>query len=223
MSGRDLLWENTALVACESSGIVRDALIRCGVRAISCDLKPTERPGPHYQGDVRDILGEPWGTLIAHPVCRRLANSGVRWLHERPGYWVDMEAAAEFFLLFDRADHIPRRCVENPIMHKYARARVGRRATQYIQPHFFGSPFQKATGLWLHGLPPLRRTHWPHDYPPGTEFKQAVWLMGPSPTREEDRSRTDPAIAEAMAAQWFGACAPTSPPSPVPEACESDQ
>lgn len=190
------------LVACESSGIVRDAFLRRGHDAVSCDLKPTERPGPHHQGDVREILSRHWDLLIAHPVCRRLANSGVRWLHERPEYMAQVRPAAEFFMLFDRATHIPRRAVENPVQHKYARAIIGRKADQYVQPHFFGSPFQKATGLWLTGLPKLARTHWPKDYPAGTSFVQAVWLMGPSPTREEDRSRTDPAIAEAMAAQW---------------------
>lgn len=191
-----------ALVACESSGIVRDALLAFGIDAISCDFKDTERPGPHYKGDVRDILGKRWDLLIAHPVCRRLANSGVRWLKERPWLMDEVPAAAEFFLLFDQAKHIPHRATENPVHHKYARAIVGRRAEQYVQPHYFGSPFKKATGFWLHGLPKLQRTHWPKDYPPGTEFKQAVWLMGPSPTREEDRSRTDPAIAAAMAHQW---------------------
>ena len=190
------------LVACESSGIVRDEFLKLGHDAISCDLKPTERPGPHHQGDVREILGQPWDLLVAHPVCRRLANSGVRWLHERPEYMAQVRPAAEFFMLFDQAKHIPMRAVENPVMHKYGRAIVGRKADQYFHPHFFGSPFQKLTGLWLHGLPGLIRTHWPKDYPPGTAFVQAVWLMGPSPTREEDRSRTDPLIAKAMAEQW---------------------
>lgn len=190
------------LVACESSGIVRDAFIRAGHDATSCDLKPTERPGPHHQGDVREVLYRHWDLLIAHPVCRRLANSGVRWLTERPELMAEVQPAAEFFMLFDRAEHIPMRAVENPVQHRYARAYIGRRAEQYVQPHYFGSPFQKATGLWLHGLPKLVRTHWPKDYPAGTKFKQAVWLMGPSPTREEDRSRTDPAIAHAMARTW---------------------
>ncbi len=192
------------LIACESSGIVRDEFLKLGHDAISCDFKATERPGPHHQGDVREILGEAWDLLVAHPVCRRLANSGVRWLTERPEYMAEVQPAAEFFMLFDRATHIPRRAVENPIQHKYARAYVGRKAEQYVQPHWFGSPFKKATGFWLHGLPKLVRTHWPKDYPPGTEFKQAVWLESPGPKREENRSRTDPAIAAAMARTWGG-------------------
>lgn len=191
------------LVACESSGIVRDAFLSMGHDAMSCDLKPTERPGPHHHGDVREVLYQPWDLLVAHPVCKRLANSGVRWLKERPELMADVQPAAEFFMLFDRAAHIPRRAVENPVQHRYARAFIGRKADQYVQPHHFGSPFKKATGFWLHGLPKLARTHWwPQDYPAGTELKQAVWLMGPSPTREEDRSRTDSSIAAAMAVQW---------------------
>ncbi len=188
------------LVACESSGIVRDEFIRMGHKAVSCDIKPSERPGPHYQCDAREVIGKPWDMLIAHPVCRRLANSGVRWLHERPEYMAEVKPAAEFFMLFDRAKHIPLRCTENSIMHKYGRELVGRRAEQYVHPHWFGSPFQKATGLWLNGLPPLKRTHWPLDY--DVTIKQAVWLMGPSETREADRSRTDPLLARAMAEQW---------------------
>lgn len=188
------------LIACECSGIIREAFHRQGHDAWSCDLKPSEIPGHHYQCDVREVLYDSWDMLIAHPVCKRLANSGVRWLHERPELMQEVRPAAEFFLLFDKATHIPLRAIENPIMHKYARTYVGRRADQYVHPHFFGSPFQKATGLWLHGLQKLKRTHWPKDY--SEPIKQAVWLMGPSKTRETDRSRTDPNIANAMAIQW---------------------
>lgn len=189
------------LVACESSGLVRDALAARGHNVVSCDLKPSERPGLHYQGDVRDILFRQWDMLIAHPVCRRLTNAGVRWLHERPGYWQELEDGAAFFRLFDRAEHIPKRCVENPIMHRYALERVGRRATQFVQPWWFGSPFQKATGLWLTGLPKLTKRFNKSDYPEGS-IRQAVWLEPPGPEREANRSRTDPAVAQAMAEAW---------------------
>lgn len=188
------------LIACECSGIVRDAFIRRGHDAISCDLKPTKRPGPHYQGDVRDILYERWDMMIAHPVCRYLTNSGVRWLHSDPTRWDAMREGAAFFKLFDDAWHIPRRAIENPVMHKYALEIIGRRATQYIQPWWFGDPFKKMTGLWLHGLEPLIATHTLSDYPETP--KQAVWLMGPSEDREEKRSETYPQFAEAMAQQW---------------------
>lgn len=193
------------LVACEKSGRVRDALLAAGHDAMSCDLEPTEAPGPHYQGDVRDVLHEQWDGLVAHPVCRYLSNSGVRWLHERPERWAAMVEGAEFFALFLNAAHIPRRAVENPIMHKYAAALIGRRADQFVQPHWFGDPFKKATGLHLEGLPKLTRTHYPGDYPPGTVFKQECWLMGPSAERESLRSRTYLGIANAIATQWFTA------------------
>jgi hypothetical protein len=191
------------LIACECSGMVRDAFLARGHEAISCDLKPTQRPGPHLQTDVRAVLHRPWDMLIAHPVCRRLANSGVRWLHERPEYWDDMERGVEFFNLFQRQTHIPKRCIENPVLHRYALERIGRRATQYVQPWWFGSPFQKATGLWLDGLPALPREYTRAWYiERGIEIRQAVWLMSPGPDREEKRSETDPEIARAMAQYW---------------------
>ena len=188
-----------ALVACECSGEIRDALIAVGVDAISCDLKPTRKPGPHYQGDVRDILGDSWDLLIAHPVCKYLTNAGVRWLHERPERWELMRQGAEFFLLFENAKHIPKRAIENPIMHKYGLEIIGRKATQFVQPWMFGDPFQKATGWWLHGLPKLVATHQKSDYP---EIKQECWLMSPGPEREELRSKTYPGHAGAVATQW---------------------
>lgn len=153
------------LVACERSGIVRDAFLAMGHDAISCDLEPTRRPGPHHQGDVRDILGDAWDMLIAHPVCRYLANSGVRWLHTQPGRWDKMREGCEFFLEFDRATHIKRRCIENSVMHGHALKIIGRKADQYVQPWMFGDPFKKAAAIWLHGLPKLKPTHSLADYP----------------------------------------------------------
>jgi hypothetical protein len=188
------------LIACERSGIVRDAFIARGHEAISCDLEPSRRPGPHYQGDVRDILGDAWDMLIAHPVCRYMANSGVRWLHTEPGRWDKMREGCEFFLALDRAIHIPRRCIENSIMHGHALKIIGRKATQHVQPWMFGDPFKKAAAIWLHGLPKLTPTHSLSDYlePP----KQKCWLMGPSDDREEKRSQTEHGLAAAMALQW---------------------
>ena len=154
------------LIACECSGIVRDAFLALGHDAMSADLKPTQRPGPHYQGDVRDVLYDRWDALIAHPVCKYMANSGNKHLYLRiegkwakengknEERWEKMKAGAEFFNLFDRADHIPLRCVENPIMNGHALGMVGRIATQFVQPHWFGDPFSKATGLWLTGFKP---------------------------------------------------------------------
>lgn len=121
------------LIACESSGIVRDAFIAAGHQAISCDIKPSERPGPHLQCDVRQVLHYPWDGMVAHPTCKILTNAGVRWLYlggrkangPDPERWRDLEAAAQFYNLFCNATHIPRRAVENPIMHEYAARLVG--------------------------------------------------------------------------------------------------
>jgi len=203
------------LIACECSGIMRDALIAVGVRAFSCDLKPTQRPGPHYQGDVRDVLYRPRTGLIAHPVCKYLTNAGAKHLYKRiNGKWAKehgpdedrwrlMREGAEFFKMFDRAEHIPFRAVENPIMHGHASKIIGRRATQYVQPWMFGDPFSKATGFHLTKLPPLvseRGKSWYINR--GIKIEQAAWMMGPSEDREERRSETYPGIARAAAKQW---------------------
>lgn len=200
------------MVACECSGAVRDALLARGHNAISCDLKPTRSPGPHYQGDVRDILWKPWDMLIAHPVCKYLTNAGSKHLYRRVnGVWSKangpdeerwrlMREGAEFFLLFENATHIPKRAVENPIMHGHALEIIGRKADQFVQPWWFGDPYQKATGLWLTNLPKLQRKFEKTDYPDG--IRQECWLMAPGPEREELRSKTYPGIAAAMAEQW---------------------
>lgn len=133
------------LVACEFSGAVRDAFIALGHVAMSCDLLPTEMSGPHYEGDVRDVLGDGWDLMVAHPPCTYLTNSGVRWLHTKPGRWEQMREGAEFFRELLNAP-IPRVAVENPIMHGYAREIVGRRADQVIHPWQFGHLESKATG-----------------------------------------------------------------------------
>lgn len=186
------------LVACEYSGAVRDAFIAKGHEAMSCDLQDTESPWPHYKGDVRDVLSEQWDLLVAHPTCTYLTNSGVRWLHTDASRWPKMFEGADFFCLFDRASHIPRRAVENPIMHRYARRLVGRPADQIIQPWMFGHGETKATGLWLTGLPKLR----PTNVVDGREAR--VHKMSPGPDRWRERSRTYSGIAAAMADQWGG-------------------
>lgn len=199
------------VVMCEESGMVRDALRRKGINAISCDIKPTSWPGPHYQGKAEDIIHLPWKGMIAHPDCTFLANSGSKHLYreingrKRKENGFDLERmenvkkGAEHFLMFEKAEHIKLRAVENPIQHKYAVEIIGRRADQYIHPHYFGSPYQKATGLHLTRFPKLKRTHYEYMY---EEIYQEVWMMGPSEDRKEKRSKTDGAIAEAMAEQW---------------------
>ncbi|CAB4171560.1 hypothetical protein UFOVP1349_29 [uncultured Caudovirales phage] len=209
-------WKMRILVACECSGEIRDALLALGHDAISCDTKPTRKPGPHYCGDVRDILYDQWDGLVAHPVCKYLTNAGSKHLYRRidgvwskdngpdPERWQNMREGAEFYKLFDRADHIPRRIIENPIMHGHAMKEIGltRKNIQYVQPWQFGDPFSKATGLRIIGLPRLVPKFKKSDYAPGT-IKQEVWLMGPSDDREEKRSKTYPGIAKAVA-ELFG-------------------
>ena len=196
------------LVACEFSGIVRDAFIDRGHYAMSCDLLPTESPGPHHQGDVRELLGEGWDLMVAHPPCTYLTNAGVRWLQGDLGHkmaptslvgearWEAMyEGAALFRDLL--AAPIPRIAVENPIMHKYAIAQIGRRQDQVVQPWMFGEPVQKAVALWLVGLPLLLATG-----PFMEERHQLVHKMAPSPDRAKKRSKFFLGIAAAMADQW---------------------
>ena len=166
-----------ALIACEYSGIVRDAFRARGVDAISCDLLPTERPGPHYQGDVRDILYRDWDLLIAFPPCTYLAYSGARWLYNEDGTrnearWVKLEEAAMFFKLF--VDHpCEKICIENPVMLSYAKKIIRKDHSQIIQPWMFGHGEVKKTCLWLKGLPQLR----PTNIVEGRE--QRIWKIGP--------------------------------------------
>ena len=184
------------LIACEFSGTVRDAFISRGHDAISCDLLPTESDGPHIQGDVREVLNEPWDLVIAHPPCTRLCNSGVRWLHER-NLWKEMEEAARFFFdcLVANSDRV---AVENPIMHKYAKKIIGRGPDFTCQPWQFGDAAKKRTCFWTRGLEPLR----PTSNMTGKDAVQEVHLMSPSKDRWKKRSITYQGIANAMADQW---------------------
>ena len=129
------------LVACEYSGIVRDAFLAEGHDAISCDLLPTESPGPHIQGDVRPLLQEPWDLVIAHPPCTYLCNSGVRWLYEKDGRWDAMNEACDFFLNFLLLNRV---AVENPVMHGHALRRISRRHSFTVQPFQFWPPGKQA-------------------------------------------------------------------------------
>ena len=177
------------LVACEFSGIVRDAFLAEGHDAMSCDLLPTERPGPHYQGNVFDILDDGWDMMLAFPPCTHLAVSGARWWKGKEREQI--EALWFAFALLNAP--IPRIMVENPI-GKISTAI--RKPDQIIQPWQFGHGETKATCLWLEGLPLLEST----DIVDGREPK--IHRMAPSPTRGRDRSRTYPGMAAAMAKQW---------------------
>ena len=178
------------LVACEFSGTVRDAFIRAGHDAMSCDLLPSETPGPHYRGDVRDVLlDDGWDLMVAHPPCTHLAVSGARWFKDKVNE--QAEALAFVRLLLDAP--IPRIALENPVSIISSKIR---KPDQTIQPWQFGHGETKATCLWLKGLPLLT----PTNIVPGREAR--VHLMPPGPNRWRERSRTFPGIAQAMADQW---------------------
>lgn len=216
------------LVACEYSGMVRDAFRALGHDAMSCDLEPSERPGPHHQGDVRPLLREPWDLVVAHPVCRYLTNAGALHLYEgRRRYNEDgsenrldldrIEAAVIGARLFRECldANAPCVAVENPVMHDFARRLTwSPHPSQTVQPWWFGDETFKATTFRLRGLPPLEPTN--KLTPPGKrenpeEHKRWSWVhrMPPGPTREKERSRMHPGMAKAMAEQWARACMET--------------
>lgn len=195
------------LVACEFSGIVRDAFAARGHEAWSCDILPTEsNSNRHIQGDVRDVLHWGWDLLmVAHPPCTRLCNSGVRWLSKPPaGKTVEemqreLENGASLFSDCWNAP-IERICIENPVMHKHAKALIENyeEFAQSIQPWQFGNGEVKRTCLWLKNLPKLSPTNI-------VEGRVArVHRMPPGPDRQRERSRFFPGIANAMADQWGG-------------------
>lgn len=177
------------LVACEYSGVVRDAFIKQGHDAISCDLLPTEQPGPHYKGDVLDILNDDWDLMIAHPPCTHLAVSGARWFKDKQE---EQKEALDFVrvLLDAPIKHI---ALENPVSIISSKIR---KPDQIIQPWQFGHGETKKTCLWLKNLPLLQ----PTKIVEGRE--QRIWKMPPSKDRWKLRSITYQGIADAMAEQW---------------------
>jgi hypothetical protein len=205
------------LVACEFSGVVREAFRARGHDAWSCDLLAAEDDSPfHLQADINFVLHYPlrvlggrprwmqageWDLLIAHPPCTYLCNSGVRWLYggkgtvRDPERWGRMEEAVKLFGLLWSAP-IRKVAIENPIMHRHARQKFGFDRTQLIQPWQFGHPETKATCLWLRGLTPLVPTQIVDGRTPRVHHES------PGPNRWKNRSRTYPGIAAAMAEQW---------------------
>lgn len=177
------------LIACEYSGTVREAFKQKGHYVMSCDLLPTDRPGEHYQGDVRDILSEGWDLMIAHPPCTHLAVSGARWFKHKAR---EQAEALEFVRLLLGAN-IDRIALENPVSIISSRIR---KPDQVIQPWMFGHGETKATCLWLKNLPKLQ----PTEIVEGRE--QRIWKMPPSPDRWKLRSTTFEGVARAMAEQW---------------------
>lgn len=177
------------LVACEYSGVVRDAFIAEGHDAISCDLLPTENPGPHYQGDVFEIINDGFDIMIGHPPCTHLAVSGARWFTEKK----EQQAEALDFVRRLMNVNIRHIAIENPVSIISSQIR---KPDQIIQPWMFGHGETKATCLWLKNLPKLKPTNIVEGR------VQRVWLMPPGPDRWKERSRTFEGIAKAMAIQW---------------------
>lgn len=195
------------LVACEYSATVRDAFRARGHDAWSCDFLQTDGdPEWHIIGDALEVIEEGWDLMIAHPPCTYLTNSGVAWLHKDPSRWEKLDEAAWFFRKLLDAP-VPRIAVENPIMHKYAKERIGGvKQTQVVQPWMFGHMEQKATCLWLKNLPPLVPTNnvkAAMDALPDNQ-RQRLHYLPPSADRWKLRSTTFKGIAEAMAEQWGG-------------------
>ncbi len=192
------------LVACEYSGTVRDAFRAAGHDALSCDLLPTDVPGPHYQGDVADIINDGWDLMVAHPPCTYLCSSGLHWNKRRPERAQMTEDALKFVQFLLDAP-IPRIALENPIGCIGTRIR---KADQTIQPWQFGHDASKSTCLWLKNLPLLTPTavvepriangkkRWANQTDSGQN------RLPPSEDRWKIRSETYAGIAAAMVAQW---------------------
>lgn len=192
------------LIACESSGVVRDAFIARGHDAVSCDLLPTSSEGPHHQGDVRDILHDGWDLLIAHPPCTYLSVSGMHWTTRGLRDPALTESALEFVRLFMGAP-IKRIAIENPVSVISTRIR---KPDQVINPYQFGHDASKKTCLWLKNLSPLRPTSFVE---PRMVNGKPRWAnqtdsgqnrLSPGPDRWKLRSMTYAGIAAAMAEQW---------------------
>ena len=189
------------LIACEYSGVVRDAFLNAGHYAMSCDLLPCESTasGDHYQGDVRDILDHDWDLMIAHPPCTHLAVSGARWFKDKPQ---EQQDALEFVRLLLDAP-VPRIALENPVSIISSRIR---KPDQIIQPYEHGHEATKTTCLWLKNLPLLQPSNIVgkgarHITKSGRSLPK--WYnLPPSADRWKIRSATFPGIAAAMAAQW---------------------
>lgn len=197
------------LIACEYSGTVRDAFIAKGHEAISCDLLPTDVPGPHYQGDVFDIINDGFDLMVAHPPCTYLTLAGNRWFKPEykdkyPTREQDRKDAVDFFIRLAEAD-IPRIALENPVG---VLSSLYMKPTQYIQPYEFGDPHSKKTGLWLKNLPKLQGTELvePEFYVYKDGRRDPIWhfesMSMPPLERMKYRSKTFQGIADAMADQW---------------------
>lgn len=203
------------LVACEFSGVVREAFRRHGWDAWSCDLLDTEQSGQHIVGDVLQVLDQGWDLMVAHPPCTYLCGMGVWWNHKRPERWAETDKALEFFRQVYEAP-IPCRCIENPVGIVSTRIR---KPDQIIQPWQYGHEANKPTCLWLVGLPTLTPTNIVSKgefYVKKNGARMSKWSHSISGTnkamRARNASRTFPGIAEAMASQWTEAFKAKQPP-----------
>jgi len=191
------------LVACEFSGVVRNAFTARGHNAWSCDLLPAERAGNHHCGDVLEILDWGWDLMIAHPPCTYLSNAGGHYLKTQEGRMKKMKDGAGFFLKLLNAP-IPKIAIENPIQHGPAR-KIIRKYDQIVQPYHFGQAEKKTVCLWLKDLPKLQHTNVVEVKPKGKIVKSDgrnyyYWYhQGKS---QKERSRFFTGIADAMADQW---------------------
>lgn len=194
------------LVGCEYSGVVRDAFISMGHDAISCDLLPTDVPGPHYQGDVRDIWGDGFDLMIIHPDCTYVCGSGWHWNKRVVGRYMLSLRAIEFFKECMAAP-VPKICAENPVGVLSSHYR---KPDQYIQPYEYGHDASKKTGLWLKNLPLLQPTKYveprivTHTRRWSNQTDSGQNRLPPSEDRWKIRSRTYEGWAKAMAEQWGG-------------------
>ncbi len=187
------------LIACEYSGRVRDAFIAKGHDAMSCDLLPTDAPGPHYQGDVFDVVDYPWDLMIAHPPCTDLSVSGAAWFAKKRLVG-QQQASVSFFMRLANLS-IPRIVIENPVC---IMSTLWRKPDQVIQPWMFGHMEQKATCLWLKNTPPLIESNNVKEAMlklPKNQ-RERLHYLPPSEDRWKLRSETYQGIADAMAAQW---------------------
>jgi len=197
------------LIACEYSGIVRDAFKLQGHDAWSCDILPTEQEGNHIQSDILDILDDNWDLMIAHPPCTYLTVTGNKWFKPEynkrfPSRHEDRDIAISFFMALINAN-IPKICVENPVG---IISSIYQQPTQYIHPYQFGDPHAKKTGLWLKNLPKLIPTNIvkPEYYIYKDGRRDPIWhvetMKLPKHERMKARSKTFQGIANAMAKQW---------------------
>lgn len=202
------------LIGCETSGVMRRAFTARGHDVWSCDMLPAEDgSNRHIRCDIRDILHDGWDLMaVMHPPCTRLCNSGVRWLSQPPRgrtlaeMWAELDEGAALFAACWNAP-IPRVAVENPVMHKHAKARMPADLPkpQTVQPWWFGEPYFKATGFYLRGLPALSPTNRLTPPKAGTDAHKAwsaVHRASPGSDRWKMRSRTFHGVADACADQW---------------------